>query len=839
MEAESYTYMNGDHEIVSPGVVDSATPGAAMDTHPECSAINGVAEGAEGTSSIPPSAPQDAASQSAYSLLELKQMLSQQLEYYFSRENLANDTYLLSQMDNDQYVPIWTIANFNQVKKLSKDIKLITEVLRESPNVQVDEEGIKVRPNHKRCIVILREIPDTTPVEDVRNLFSGENCPRVVSCEFAHNSNWYVTFESDEDAQKAYGYLREEVREFQGKPIMARIKAKRMNRVTVPPVNAVKNGFRVPTASPTAVYDPSAFPPGQQRFLYANGTPGQPVPAYNHVLYPPYPQQQYFTSLPWAPAAAGFFDLSNVFNANGLSPQNFKHSHYRTNQNRSRKQSRGAVHSGGDQSSQGSSQGGNGNSGGQGGSRSSTSHQGNRSNSPQTASNKSSSAKSLEGAIPKNSHPHILNDDIHIASNTVPMAIPIMHPEMMDMYRYMQVPVSTKDVVAPRHRRKKRDEENGTNGQSVQTQANDTAGTRDAQFDLMQAAFPPLRGGRVNGRTNVTRLDAGSQATPKQATVANSVAEATQPSLPESPQGQGLWGENRLSDVVKGMTKPKRNGSSKGSSSGGDNDSPRAVSPQTYSKCNQTVRQPSTDMPELRDASTESADAQLSSVTMTPPSSPEELVTALPIKCTMADKSTKTDDVLLNGDLDLPCPTTTNAATMTTVVPTEAPSRSGAIVTATSGTKNQVSVHRQDSRSEASKNVSISPPPAQDFSGNPPRMSYAQVAQHFKEANAQKEKQAKEKQIEAPAAPVSQTKPAPLITNHNNGSNVVRAQPERENRDSRDNGQQRAELGGNQHRFNGTNRGGGSRPAYDRSQRRRTDTRTSQLRDFVNPRSPK
>lgn len=49
--------------------------------------------------------------------------------FYF-RENLANDAYLLSQMDNDQYVPIWTVANFNQVKKLTKDIKLITEVLR-------------------------------------------------------------------------------------------------------------------------------------------------------------------------------------------------------------------------------------------------------------------------------------------------------------------------------------------------------------------------------------------------------------------------------------------------------------------------------------------------------------------------------------------------------------------------------------------------------------------------------------------------------------------------------------------------------------------------------------
>lgn len=37
----------------------------------------------------------------------------------------------------------------------------------------------------------------------------------MISCEFAINNSWYVTFESDEDAQKAFKYLREEVKEFQ------------------------------------------------------------------------------------------------------------------------------------------------------------------------------------------------------------------------------------------------------------------------------------------------------------------------------------------------------------------------------------------------------------------------------------------------------------------------------------------------------------------------------------------------------------------------------------------------------------------------------------------------
>ncbi|XP_060592315.1 la-related protein 4-like isoform X2 [Ruditapes philippinarum] len=153
---------------------------------------------------------------------QLRHVLKNQLESYCSRENLSNDSYLQSQMDADQYVPVATVANLDQIQKLTSDTQLIVDLLRESNFVQDDEKGVKVRPNHNRCIVILREIPESTPVADVQGLFGGANCPKFVSCEFAHNSNWYVTF----DAQRAYQYLREEVGTFLGKPIMARIKAK-------------------------------------------------------------------------------------------------------------------------------------------------------------------------------------------------------------------------------------------------------------------------------------------------------------------------------------------------------------------------------------------------------------------------------------------------------------------------------------------------------------------------------------------------------------------------------------------------------------------------------------
>ncbi len=59
--------------------------------------------------------------------------------------------------------------------------------------------------------------------QDVKQLFKSDNCPAYISCEFAHNNSWYVYFDNEEDAQRAYQYLREEVMTFLGKPIMVRI----------------------------------------------------------------------------------------------------------------------------------------------------------------------------------------------------------------------------------------------------------------------------------------------------------------------------------------------------------------------------------------------------------------------------------------------------------------------------------------------------------------------------------------------------------------------------------------------------------------------------------------
>nr|CAD7570427.1 unnamed protein product [Timema californicum] len=889
-----YVYMNGDIGKLPSGAVYSATPDSlptAASAVTDYSSLNGIADPLESYNELSPppgGVPPDPASagpDSGIPLDQLKQMLSSQLEYYFSRENLANDAYLLSQMDNDQYVPIWTVANFNQVKKLTKDIKLITEVLRESPNVQVDEEGQKVRPNHKRCIVILREIPDNTPLEEVKGLFSGEGCPRLISCEFAHNNSWYVTFESDEDAQRAYRFLREEVREFQGKPIMARIKAKPMNRLPMPPVpplsTAMKNGFRTPPAPP--LYDPNAYQ-SQQRFVFTNGSSIPPSVNYgNQVHVYTFPQHQpFYPPLTWAApaspaaaaAAAAYFDIGSVFSVNGLAPQG----------SFTKPQTRYLPRTRNKRSQPG----------------------GDRSSLPDTT---------LTMGRPVNSHSyHHLGGvasvvtgvgnlpTIKTVSGTIRLPIPVGASVAMDSHHnhskthhhqqqsvvasqetsevsnapapsqnvrldsddssYRQsrdtATLIGKEPLPPRHRRRRKDEEvtglarapamigsnkSSTSGspQPVIRESNTSSSTtRGAQFDLEATAFPPLPG-----------LDGGASASAKSSPPVEVVPTDT----------TSLHWENRLADVVKGTAKPKNQSNNTAPANKEESpesgvaavacNSPRSASPAPKQTSQTPALAPHLVEREIKDLGTGSK-TSVGLTNLTPPSSPDKTV---PLAKCMADKSTKTDDTLLNGELasgmtsllnkpvsdgsagvssckqhhpaatsavpsTKPVPTTVNAATMTcaVVVSDVALTPSRPSVTTSTVTTAPIQPVASPTPAEASQTVV-------DI-GGPSRLSYAQVAQHHKEKVERmlREKQTTEQQEKERK---KETINARLVPQHAENREPVQ-------RDFRE----------GPARFMGR---GGPRPVYDRDRgadrgglrRREGPDRVPRFREFLRPRSPK
>lgn len=417
----------------------------------------------------------------------------------------------------------------------------------------------------------------------------------------------------------------------------------------------------------------------------------------------------------WPPSATGFFDISSVFQVNGLAPQQFKHQTYRTTQSRPRNKQRPPMQQqqlGSGNNDQGPSHSNQRvTSSGQSHQYHNSQHHANYGAAKTSSKMENAPRASLEpthefqaAGVPfVNANISPIGDPMTSPGMLVPVGTiqPIIHPDngQVDMYRFPPPNTFTlKEMVAPRHRRKKRDDDPAvtTNGPTTPAHQINGQGTvapvlgatsntiAKSQFDLVEEAFPPLPGLEASNGTLPAKPTTHQ---PASFTPNHTTSEGSTQTVDAAPP---VWGENRLADVVKGVVKgrgkPEKDE---------ETPSPRSNSPKTDES---------------------GATVELSSVAMTPPTSPHNKPAsnaAPPVKCTMSDKSTKTDDVLLNGcERDVaPVPTTTNAATMTTVVQTDASQIKPAPVTPTTVAAHPVYT-RQESKGGGPQPVPVpSPPP--------------------------------------------------------------------------------------------------------------------------------
>ncbi|XP_073331071.1 la-related protein 7 [Pagrus major] len=156
----------------------------------------------------------------------VKQLLcdvKKQVEFWFGDVNLHKDRFLRKLIDDsdDGYVDISVLADFNRMKKLTPDTKLIARALRNSSVVEVNLEGNKVRrqlpigdvpDNVDSRTVYVELLPKDVTHSWIERVFS--KCGNVVYVSIPRYKSTndskgfaFVEFEKIQEAQKAIEML--------------------------------------------------------------------------------------------------------------------------------------------------------------------------------------------------------------------------------------------------------------------------------------------------------------------------------------------------------------------------------------------------------------------------------------------------------------------------------------------------------------------------------------------------------------------------------------------------------------------------------------------------------
>lgn len=165
---------------------------------------------------------------------ELREKIVQQVEWYFSDDNLLKDSFLMKHINRNKqgYVSLKLVASLRKVKALTKDWRAVLQSLKESSVLALNDEESKVRRmkpapqvdyTHVNRTILVTNYPSNEPtiqeieqrfgnhgeVTLVRILHPGRAIPLDIKPCRAHHPDIgkelciLVEFESEESAKKA------------------------------------------------------------------------------------------------------------------------------------------------------------------------------------------------------------------------------------------------------------------------------------------------------------------------------------------------------------------------------------------------------------------------------------------------------------------------------------------------------------------------------------------------------------------------------------------------------------------------------------------------------------
>ncbi|KAG7394328.1 La- protein 4B [Phytophthora boehmeriae] len=215
---------------------------------------------------------------------QLKAAIKRQVEFYFSRANLANDAYLVSQMDSQMYVPVEVIISFSKIKQLTDNTALLVEAVQDSTVCSLNSAKDAIKPNIKseRTTIILREIPSSTKPADVEAIFEG--CGDVASVRSDVGDTWFVTMNTESEAVNTLLALRS--KKFNGAPIKARLKSENVLKSfypTQPAENVIAPAVGAPYGGRGYYASPNMGYYDNYGVQYNTGNPRAGQPNYNGV----------------------------------------------------------------------------------------------------------------------------------------------------------------------------------------------------------------------------------------------------------------------------------------------------------------------------------------------------------------------------------------------------------------------------------------------------------------------------------------------------------------------------------------------------------------------------